>query len=333
MRQMQEIRILLTGGGGAAAISFINALADDPVRIFVADIDPYAAGLYLVPESRRLLVPRGDDPEFATRMLAICREHAIELLVPTVDGELLPLARRAPEFMGHGTRVVMAPEAALERCLDKWQLITACQGHVTIPRTELLDQAFSPADWELPVVVKPRTGSGSRGVRVITQWSELERASQSGDLIVQEYLPGEEYSVDVLADPTTGSVVAAVPRSRLKTDSGIAVAGRTLHDAELAESARMVAELIGVRFVANVQFRRDRHGRPALLEVNPRFPGTMALTVASGINMPRLVVDAALGAPLGDRSYAFRDIAMVRTWQEYFFSPDELLSRVEGALI
>jgi carbamoyl-phosphate synthase large subunit len=164
---------------------------------------------------------------------------------------------------------------------------------------------------------------------VITEWSELETSSMQRDLIVQEYLPGEEYSVDVLADPTTGSVVAAVPRSRLKVDSGIAVAGRTVHEAGLEESARTVAELVGVRFVANVQFRQDRHGRHALLEVNPRFPGTITLTVASGINMPRLAVDAALGATLAGRSYSFSDLAMVRTWQDHYFSPDELLSRAE----
>jgi carbamoyl-phosphate synthase large subunit len=329
---MGNIRILLTGGGGAAAISFMDALAGDPAEIFVADIDPHAAGLYLVPASRRLLIPRGDDPAFAEAMLALCRQNGITLLVPTVDCELLPLARAGAEFMRHGTRVVVTPEAALELCLDKWKLLAACRGHIAIPRTELLDQTFSPSDWELPVVVKPRTGSGSRGVRVITAWSELETASMQGDLIIQEYLPGDEYSVDVLVDPATGSVVAAVPRSRLKVDSGIAVAGCTVHDAVLAESARTVAELVGVRFVANVQFRQDRHGRPALLEVNPRFPGTMTLTVASGINMPRLAIDAALGATLAGRSYPFRDLAMVRTWQEHYFSPDEFLSKAEESV-
>jgi carbamoyl-phosphate synthase large subunit len=110
-----------------------------------------------------------------------------------------------------------------------------------------------------------------------------------------------------------------VPRERLKVDSGIAVTGRTLHDEALERFARDVAGLIGLTTVANVQVKGDAAGEPALLEVNARFPGTMPLTIAAGVDMPRLAIGEATGTPIPDGPLPFEDIAMVRFFQERFF--------------
>ena len=111
---------------------------------------------------------------------------------------------------------------------------------------------------------------------------------------MQEFLPGEEYSIDVLAD-AGGHVIASVPRLRARVDSGVSVGGRTVRDTELSSFGRAVAEATGITYVANVQCKRDAGGRPALLEVNPRMPGTLGLTIASGVDMPRLALAALRG--------------------------------------
>src|SRR5712672_2138606 len=80
----------------------------------------------------------------------------------------------------------------------------------------------------------------------------------------QEYLPGEEYSIDVLAD-TRSHVIAAVPRVRARVDSGVSVAGRTVHDPELEHFGATVVSVTGLTYIANVQARRDVAGRAALL--------------------------------------------------------------------
>jgi carbamoyl-phosphate synthase large subunit len=70
-----------------------------------------------------------------------------------------------------------------------------------------------------------------------------------------------------------------------------------------------------VQFIANVQAKRDASGRPSLLEVNPRAPGSLALTIASGVDMPRLAMDVLFGRPVPDHA-DFREIAMVRFLDE-----------------
>ena len=316
-------RIFVTGAGGPSAISILRAMRHAPATLLAGDIDPYAAGLYLVPAEHRALLPRGDDPHLTDELLALCERRAVDVLVPTVDTELLPLARERDRFAAAGVTLVVAQEDTLSVCLDKAALAERCSGAVHVPLTIVVDAAFDPAACTLPVIVKPRSGSGSRGIRLLERREELDALERDSTLLVQQHLPGPEYSLDVLAR-ADGRVVAVVPRERLKVDSGIAVTGRTLHDPRLDTFARRVAELIGLTTVANVQVKEDGAGEPALLEVNPRFPGTMPLTVASGVDMPALAIGEALGRPIPDGPLAFEDIAMVRYFEERFFPFDDI---------
>ena len=148
--------------------------------------------------------------------------------------------------------LLLAPAAALEVILDKLALARHCAGVVRVPRTEPFGSGLDPAEWSYPVVVKPRTGSGSRGLMTVGSAGELASLRRSPSLIVQEFLPGEEYSVDVLAD-ADGHVIASVPRLRAKVDSGVSVGGRTVHDPEVEWFGRAVAEATGITYVATSQ--------------------------------------------------------------------------------
>ncbi|MFC8720662.1 ATP-grasp domain-containing protein [Kitasatospora sp. NPDC057198] len=312
----------MTGAGGPSGTGFLRALTG-AAELYAADIDPNGAGLYLVPSARRMLLPPGAHPGFPDALLRLCRRHAIDVLVPTVDAELLPLASRLPDFAAAGVRVLVSPAEAVADCLDKWRLAGACAGAVRLPGTRTLGPAGG-ADFPggFPAIAKPRTGSGSRGVRVVEGPAALARLPRDHSYLLQELLPGTEYSVDVLTDGT-GRVVAAVPRSRDRTDSGIVVAGRVLDAPALSRAAGDTVRALGLRGVLNVQIREDRHGRPALLEVNPRPPGGLSLTLAAGVDMARWAVAGLLGAELPER-IAHREVAVVRHWQDVVLRPDEL---------
>lgn len=289
----------------------MRAIAGESVITLAADIDPNAAGLYLVAPAQRAIVQRGDSAGFAASLLELCIREHVDVLIPTVDEELLPLARTREHFERAGVAMVLAGERTLEVCLDKWLLHQRCREVVRVPACWLADEIFDPGEPELPVIAKPRRGSGSRGVELLRTREQLERVPRDATLIVQEHLPGQEYSLDVLAG-ADGVVRAVVPRERLKVDSGVAVAGRTLHDEGLQSLALAVADAIELTTVANVQVKRAGDGTPALLEVNPRFPGTMPLTVAAGIDMPSLALAEALGDALPREPLRFTDVAMVR---------------------
>ncbi|MFF4345019.1 ATP-grasp domain-containing protein [Kitasatospora sp. NPDC001540] len=315
-------RVLVTGAGGPSGVGFLRALTG-AAELYAADIDPNGTGLYLVPRAHRMLVPPGAAPGFADALLRLCRRYAVDVLVPTVDAELLPLASESARFTAAGVRVLVPPAEAVADCLDKWRLARACAGAVHLPETRTLGPAGG-ADFPggFPAVAKPRTGSGSRGVRLVDGPAAPAELPRDHSYLLQELLPGTEYSVDVLTDGT-GRVVAAVPRARDRTDSGIVIAGRVLDAPGLARLAEETVRTLGLRGVLNVQLREDRHGAPALLEVNPRPPGGLSLTRAAGVDMARWAVAGLLGTELPGR-IAHREVAVVRHWEDVVLRPDEL---------
>jgi len=322
-RRGRRLRVLVTGAGGPAAIAAMKSLrADDSVELLAADMDPWAAGLYLVPTWARTLIPAGAAPGFADALLKRCLTLGVDVVLPTVDAELRPLAAAKAKFAADGIELLLAPAAALDVILDKLILAQHCADVVRVPRTEVFGPLVDPAQWTYPVIVKPRQGSGSRGVVIVGSAAELAALDRSAELIIQEFLPGEEYSVDVLAD-AGGRVVASVPRLRARVDSGVSVGGRTVHDPQVEAFGRAVAQATGVTFVANVQCKRDASGAPALLEVNPRMPGTLGLTIASGVDMPRLALASLLGKPLPE-TIGFCERAVVRFLDERFIDPAEI---------
>jgi carbamoyl-phosphate synthase large subunit len=301
----------------------LKSLGDDPcVELIAADMDPWAAGLYLLPPDARTLVPAGTDPGFTRAVFQRCTELDVDVVIPTVDSEMPPLGAARSEFARAGIALMLASDSALRVTLDKLELARHCAGLVRVPRTEPLDDELDAASWVYPVIVKPRAGSGSRDISVVVSAAELAALGERDGFIVQEYLPGEEFSIDVLSD-AAGRVVAAVPRLRARVDSGVSVAGRTIHDEELETFGRVVADAAGLAFISNVQARRDSAGRAALLEVNPRAPGALPLTMASGVDMPRLALDSLLGRPLPDH-IPFREVAMVRFLEERFMDLSEV---------
>jgi carbamoyl-phosphate synthase large subunit len=307
--------VLVTGAGGPAAVTVIRALAGH-AQVVAGDIDPLAVGLYLVPQSQRVLLRRGEDPAFIDGLLEAAIAHGATLVVPTVDSELLAVSQARDRFAAHGIAVLVESTATLAICLDKALLVRVCAPVVRVPDTIILDADGLAACERLGprFIVKPRQGAGGRGFAIITALSQLDGLPRDGSYLAQEYLPGTEYSIDVLARPD-GHIVAAVPRTRDRVDSGIAVAGRTVRDDQLESFGRLVAEAIGVTGVVNVQARGDAAGVATLLEVNARFPGTMSLTMAAGIDMPVLAVDAAYGAVL-PTSLDFAELAVVRHWTD-----------------
>jgi carbamoyl-phosphate synthase large subunit len=296
------------------------------VEVYAGDMDGWASGLYLVPAHRRRILSPGKSDRFVDELIALCAEDAIDVLFSTVDVELPPLARRRSQL---GAALAAPSLDTLETCLDKFALAVRCAPLLRTPTTHLVGPASSAEEWSFPIIVKPRSGAGSRGVRLVQSRADLDALGTDVTLIAQENLPGDEYSVDVIAD-ADGHVIAAVPRTRTRVDSGVSIAGLTVHDPELEATATAVAQAIALTGVANVQLRRDAHGVPALLEVNPRFPGAMPLTIAAGVDMPSLALDLALGLEL-PREVPFREIANVRYLEDVFVDPAEILHSENAA--
>ncbi len=312
---MNISKILLTGAGGAAAISVWKSLKD-VATLHMGDMDDCASGLYLVPASQRLLLPRGDSPQFVSFVLEQCKRREIQLLIPTVDSELLPLSLAREAFAQAGVQVAVANPDVLAIIRDKAALLHKAVGIVPVPWSLVWDQNSPTELPSWPAFAKPRAGSGSRDLMQINSIADLAQVPRNGEFVVQEWLPGEEYSVDVYVS-RAGVALASVPRVRMKTDSGIAVTARTVLASDVAKYAIELVTALSLPLVANVQFRRDLNGVAKLLEINPRFPGTLPLTGAAGIDIPRLMLDDYCERTLPTALLPYNEVMTVRYWTEH----------------
>ncbi|HWN67098.1 MAG TPA: hypothetical protein VNM90_05630, partial [Haliangium sp.] len=213
--------VLVTGAGGPGGVAVIRSLlrrAD--VEVFAADMDRWASALYLVDAQHRRLVPAAKAPEFIEVVRQLCADDAIDVLFPTVDEELPLLAAVRDDLFG--AVLASPPLDTLETCLDKLALARACARAVPVPRTELLGTVEATSGWDFPVIVKPRRGAGSRGVRVVAELRNFGAAPVEkhgialrieGRVVARGQVslaPGERQSKQFLASLPTSSRFADV---------------------------------------------------------------------------------------------------------------------------
>ena len=312
-------RVMITAAGTVTAQSLIKAMRDDGRVAFVAagDMSPLCATRAFVDEF--VLLPHAGEPDFASRCLEAARRLKIDLLVPLiVESEFLPLDDARERFESIGCRLLLPPREIVVRAGDKLEFASYLQ-KIGIPGPATVAYRADMTVERFPVYLKPRRGSGSVGTSRIESLHSLhETARDRDDLIVQEAVEGTEFTVDCFA-AVPGRVVAAVPRERIAIKAGVSVKGRTYRHPVIEGIARSVVEQMGLQGPANVQGMLRTDGSFSIIEMNPRFSGTLALTTAAGINFASLLIDTIQGRPIADQLGRHEDgVTMMRYWSEVF---------------
>jgi carbamoyl-phosphate synthase large subunit len=283
--------VLVPGAGGAAAVGAIKSLrlAGFRGRIVSTDANPLSAGFHLSDAFR--VMPRAKDPGFLPALMRLIEEEGIDVILPTSGFDIHEYARHRRALEALGVVVAMSDLDAMRTCANKWEFYLKTHGAFPLPET-----GRDTAGWQrFPCFVKPMFGKGSRDAHRCDTRDELAfHAARIPDLIVQEYLPGEEYTVDVLSD-LSGAPILAVPRVRLETKEGISSKGRVFRDHEMERLCLEMARHLTLKGPTCMQLRRDRAGAVKFLEVNPRLGGGSIFATLAGVNIPKLVLDLVDG--------------------------------------
>ena len=112
-------------------------------------------------------------------------------------------------------------------------------------------------------------------------------------MLVMEYLPGEEYTVDALLD--NGEPLMILPRKRIAMNNGISVAGVFENNEEIINYAAQVFRCMQLHGPNGLQVKRGEDGHFYVLEINPRLQGSTTTAMGMGINLPVLAVNQAMG--------------------------------------
>jgi len=280
-----------------------------------------------------VLVPPARRVEYFPVLQDVIQKHRVGLIVPVTDLDLRSLARHRDECAAMGCTVMIGSEATITLCRDKAQTnaLISKAGLATVKTITLGEFLQKPF---YPCFIKPLYGSASVGTALIRSDKHLRaHINTYGELmIVQEYVPGQEYTVDVYRS-RDGQVRSVVPRQRLLVRSGEVEKGITVKDAELIRTtAILAAKLPDIWGVFCCQCRRSGNGPVHFLEVNPRFGGGAPLTIAAGANLPLYLLQEVLGLPITAEMSNFTDrLLMLRYDEAVFVQPGENLNNLPGS--
>jgi carbamoyl-phosphate synthase large subunit len=341
---MKDLRVIVTAcgaPGGPGIIKSLRQVTERSIWIIGVDANPMASGLFLADEAH--IVPDAAGDTYVQAMAQLARHSRADAILPLSGTELLPLSRNLDRFPG--TRVVVNRTSALEIALDKQRSYAfLASSAVAIPSHRAVHDfdEFVAAVHELgypqvPVCFKPSVSKGGRGFRVLREDLDLRRilletkADSSvttlgavspilvegfaQELLVSEYLPGTEYSVDSLV--RNGVSLVTVPRRRSETKMGISSVGIVERNDEVMRAAEEINRALGFDYNINVQLKYGADGVPKLVEINPRVSGTICLSVEAGPNLPYLAIKQALGEEVAIPEVQW-GVTMIRYWSELY---------------
>ena len=337
----------MTGGGAPGAPGIIRCLKENKsFHITLADANPDAVGRFLCDDFET--IPVASDASFITDVLAVCRKKEINIILPLVTKELIPFSKHIKEFEEKGINVLVSPSHSLEIANNKSRLYEFLEWRgIPVPAfrvVESVDQ-FKTAVEELgyplkPVCFKPSVSNGSRGFRIVSeQMNELDllfnykptstylslpdsiRILSSGffpELLISEYLPGEEYSVDCIAKH--GQPVLIVPRLRKRMINGISVEGEFVKDETIISYCIQIITALSLHGNIGIQVKRSATGQFLILEINPRVQGTISAALGAGVNLPELAVKQELNLPISSKELEVKwNTKFSRYWNEVFY--------------
>ena len=318
---MCDITVLVTACGNVympGISASIKNNGERNIRLIGADMNKDDTILQMFDQYYQ--VPRGDDPTYASVLLDICRKEKVDIIIPIMSAELLTLAENEALFKEAGVTVSLSGMEALKIANNKLHLFEYMEATgIPTPRfcavdsVEDVDKAIEHVG--VPVVFKTNEGSGSRGMRIIDPsksrfdilfhekptsayitLKEFKETLLEGDMpqmMAMEYLPGKEYSVDILCE--NGEVIYSLCRRGLNVQTSIILDGVVEDKPEISALCNQVVQKL--KLTGNIGFdvKERADGTPVIMECNPRVTAGISEFTASGVNLLYLNIKRCLG--------------------------------------
>ena len=228
-------------------------------------------------------IPFVNDDTFIPSMARIVKERNIDAIYPAMDLVITILKEHENEL---GCKVISSSLETTRICLSKELTYQTLNGVVSTPRVYASHQVPKEA---FPVFAKPKIGYGAKGTKLLKNQDEVESFIQSkDDILILEYLPGEEFTVDCFTDKD-GRLLYSAARKRNRIKDGISVNTFFAPDQKEFEAiAKAINEKISFRGAWFYQVKRNREDRLCLLEIASRLGGSSLLSRAVGVNFALL---------------------------------------------
>ena len=311
--------VLVDAAGTVTCQSVIRGLrgAEGIVNnIITIDCDPINAGRYL--SDRFYICPKADSTDYIPFVNELCTSEDIDIFIPIIDSGLLNVSANKDQF-DESVSVVVSPYDTIVRCDNKYKTSEMfLSAGLKTPKVYMKPSEVKT----FPVFVRPLLGGrASLNCYKADSKEELDVIWKKVDdyLIITDYIEGQEYTIDCICD-MYGNYIAALPRKRLETKSGVSYKAEVVHDSQLINSVKALTEKYQFLGPLNVQCIVDSNGDAWFIEINPRFSGTLAATIEAGLNTVEILLASIYDMGISPAMLSYTDGIFVRFWDHVFIS-------------
>ncbi len=298
----KNILVLSCGTRNKIIRYFKKALtAENGIRIgnvVAADMSSIAPAIYEA--DKFYIVPRMTETGYIDVVLDICVREHISAVLSLIDPELSFLAKHVREFEAIGTTVVGSSYDLCEMSLDKMKMHEWLFGHGYNSAKSYTDKndfylACKLGVIKYPVFVKPVCGSASISVSKVCDKETVELLfARNDDLMIQEYLDGQEIGADVYVDLLSGEVVSIFTKKKLLMRAGETDKAVSFKDDKLFCLIKKFVKEAGYRGQIDIDFF-EIDGEYYISEVNPRFGGGYPHAHECGCDHTKLIINNLFG--------------------------------------
>lgn len=287
-----NILILSAGTRNKVVQAFKEALKGKG-KVIATDCSNLAPAIY--DADAFYLVPRITEEGYIDRILEICEKEEIKAVFSLIDPELSLLAKERDRFLQIGTTPLVSDYDLVEKCFDKYKFCKLMKklqiptGKCYTDMYKFLDD-MDMAKILYPVFVKPVRGSASININKVASDDELAVLfANYDDLMIQEYMDGQEYGADVYIDLITGKCTNIFLKKKIKMRAGETDKSVSVKNEEVFKMIAGMVEKLGFRGMIDVDLF-DIDGCFYVSEINPRFGGGYPHAYACGVDFPSLIV-------------------------------------------
>lgn len=286
--------LILAAGTRNKIVQYFKKTFDGVGTVVATDANELGPAIY--DADKYYIVPPITETGYIDVILDICKKEKIAGVLSLIDPELSLLAANKDKFETLGVTIIGSSYELCEMALDKMQMYEWLKSHGYNCARSWMDKeefykAVKAGEVTYPVFVKPYLGSASISISKVYDKETVELLfAHEDDLMIQEFLDGQEIGADVYIDLITGEVVSIFTKKKIKMRAGETDKAVSFKDEKLFSLIEKFVNEAGYRGQIDIDIF-EIGGHYYISEVNPRFGGGYPHAYESGVDHMKLILN------------------------------------------
>ena len=309
------LKVLVMDGRSRAALQIVRSLGKKNFRVYVGDEFKICTSFFSKYSYKNIVYPSPNTSQFLIHIIKIIKQYKIDLIIPVRDDTTI-IFSKYKIILNRYTKLLVADIKKIMIGRDKYlTMIEAEKIGIPLPKTELVktpNDIFN-SSIHYPFVLKPCISSGSRGLYIVKDEEYLLSIIDTlfinyDRYLIQEYIGTDEGVVGAnVIYNYSGELISIFTYRRLRDyprGNGPSVLRKSIYHSQVSDYTRKLFDSLKWVGVAMVEYKIDRKdGIPKLMEINPRFWGSLALPIASGVDFPVILKNIVFNEAIIQKKY------------------------------